>query len=512
MCGIAVEIKQGTGEPVDTGRVIQMLSAIALRGDPENFGQARALPGAAMGCNRLAIVARGEARQPMFSGEGTRCVVFNGEIYNHERLRAELEARGYSFATSSDTEVLLHGYAEWGTGLPSRLDGIFAFVVYDSATGEFLCARDPLGVKPLYWASVGDTVYFASELKCYLSVGAVPRVFPPGHVMKNGNLLRYYFEPDGSLPYSAGPDVVGEFARRLEEAVRKRVQTDLPIAVIYSGGLDSASVLALAAKHHHDVTAVTVGFPGSPDLEFATRSCRDLGIRHVTRLLNLQQCIDSLSRRVWETETFEMVDIMDATVMAPAFEAVHELGIKVALVGDGSDELLAGYDLFREHPDPVALMRYRVGNLHRTDLQRVDRASMSHSVEARVPFLDRDVVDLAWRMDTRLKHKHGTEKWILREAMSDVLPGYLAWRPKIRMPEGTGLLYQLIEHASKQPADIDPSLLHRLNLGRAGEAHFLDLYLRRGYPVPAERYKRASWDFSENGYFAFQEQGANYVA
>jgi asparagine synthase (glutamine-hydrolysing) len=512
MCGIAVEIQRGTGEPVDPGRVRQMLGAIPRRGDSENFGQACALPGAAMGCNRLAIVDRTAAHQPMSSRDGTRCVVLNGEIYNHARLRAELKARGCSFATNSDTEVLLHGYAQWGADLPARLDGVFAFVVYDSATGEFLCARDPLGVKPLYWASSGDTLYFASELKCYLPIGVAPQVFPPGHLMQNGNVARYYFEPDGPLPYSAERDAIAEFGHRLDEAVRKRVQTDLPIAVIYSGGLDSASVLALAVRHHTDVTAVTVGFPGSPDMEFAIRSCRDLGIRHVTRFLDLQQCIDNLGRRVWETETFEMVDIMDATVMAPAFEVVHELGIKVALVGDGSDELLAGYDLFRSHCDAAALMRYRVGNLHRTDLQRVDRVSMSRSVEARVPFLDRDVVDLTWRMDMQLKYRHGREKWILREAMRDLLPEYLTWRPKIRMPEGTGLLYQLIEYARRQPSCVDPQLLRRLNLGRADEAHFLDLYLGLGYPVPAERYKRASWDFSENGYFAFQRPRANSIA
>jgi asparagine synthase (glutamine-hydrolysing) len=198
-----------------------------------------------------------------------------------------------------------------------------------------------------------------------------------------------------------------------------------------------------------------------------------------------------------------MVDLMDATVMSPAYAVANELGIKIALVGDGSDELLAGYDLFREHADPAALMRYRVGNLHRTDLQRADRVSMAQSVEARIPFLDRDVVDLAWHLDPDLKYRDGTEKWILRAAMVGVLPDYLVQRAKIRMPEGTGLRYQLIDHARDQPSRVAPEILGRLGLTEPSEAHLLDLYLEQGFPAPVERYKRAGWDFSSNGYFAF---------
>lgn len=511
MCGIAAEIQPRVRGEVDVVRVEKMLAEIRHRGDPENAGAARALPGAALGCNRLAIVDREAAEQPMSDESGELWVTFNGEIYNHAALREELSRLGHVFRTGSDTEVLLHGYTEWGRELPGRLDGMFAFVVHDVKRREFLAARDRIGVKPLYRCVQGDTLYFASELKCFLPLALDAEEFPPGHWTDGTDTVRYHHEPQGR-PSGTGRELAAEFGRRLEEAVRKRVDTDLPVGVIYSGGLDSASVLALAARHHPDVTAISVGFPGSEDLEFAVRSCAELGIRHVVRSLTLDDLVRDLPERVRQTETFETVDLMDASVMAPAFEAAHELGLKVVLVGDGSDELLAGYDLFRTHPDPVELMRYRVGNLRRTDLQRVDRVSMHHTVEARVPFLDRDVVDFAWRLPMDVKYRDGTEKWILREAMADVLPSYLAGRPKIRMPEGTGLYYQLLEHvrglAPGSTLDRYPGLPARLGLDQPEAAYFLDLYLSLGHPVPKSRYKRPGWDFSPNGYFVFSGAGA----
>lgn len=506
MCGIAAEIRPGAPEEVAVARVEKMLAQTAHRGDPENAGSVRGLPGAALGCNRLAIVDRESALQPMSDSGGTLWVAFNGEIYNHAALRDELRGLGHTFRTGSDTEILLAGFLEWGHELPVHLDGMFAFVVYDVTRHTFFAARDRFGVKPLYRATDGDAVYFASEMKCFQPFGLTPDVFPAGHWTDGGDTVRYYEEPQGPPSGTTG-ELVAEFGRLLDEAVRKRVDTDLPIAVIYSGGLDSASVLALAARHHPDVTAISVGFPGSPDLEFAIKSCADLGIRHVVRHLTIEGLVRDLPRRVREVETFETVDLMDASVMAPAFEAAAELGLKVALVGDGSDELLAGYDLFREHPDPVELMRYRVGNLHRTDLQRVDRVSMHRSVEARVPFLDRDVADFAWRLPLDVKYRDGVEKWILREAMAGILPPYLARRPKIRMPEGTGLLYQLLEHVKRQWPERapgrDPELRSRIGLDQPDAAYLLELYLEQGYPMPGSRHKRPGWDFAPNGYFDF---------
>lgn len=502
MCGIAVELSRGTESP-SVGRVEKMLARIAHRGDPENVGGVAAMPGAVLGCNRLAIVDRASADQPMWNVDRSLCVAFNGEIYNHRELRRDLVERGHRFATTSDTEVLLNAYAEWGRSAPEHLDGIFAFVVYDPAHATFLCARDRFGVKPLYWAEDGDTLLFASELKSFATIGVTPRTFPPGHAMAPGE-QRCYDEREHRGDFGTADDAADELARLLDDAVRKRVRTDLPVGVIYSGGLDSAAVLGLALRHHPDVTAISVGFPGAPDLEFAERSCAELGVRHVVRHLSHDELVDRLPGIIRQAETFEMVDVMDAAVMAPAYEEAHKLGIKVVLVGDGSDELFAGYDLFREHPDPDALMRYRVTNLHRTDLQRLDRVSMLHSVEAREPFLDKAVVDFAWHLPMEYKQWDGIEKWVLRKAVSDVLPDYLAWRPKIRMPQGTGLLFQLIEHARRQGEGLDGELQRELGIDHPEMAYFLKSYLDCGYPAPDARYRKVGWDFAPNGYFVFQ--------
>ncbi len=501
MCGIAAEITCG-GAPVAVGRVKSMLAAIAHRGDPEHYGGMITPPGAAMGSNRLAIVGRESGIQPMADWAGTLWTVFNGEIYNHRELRGELEELGYGFRTASDTEVLVHGYRAWGAELPLHLDGMFAFVIYDATRRAFLAARDRFGVKPLYWAGDEAGLLFASEIKSFLPLGVTPEVFPPGHGMDEAGLWRYDERDACQLPAEEDA-LVTRFRDILDNAVRKRVQTDLPIGVIYSGGLDSAAILGLALRHHPNVMAITVGFPGAPDLAFAERSCRDLGVRQVTRILGYGELVGNMTAVVRQLETFEVIDVMDACVMAPAFEVARKLGIKVVLVGDASDELLAGYELFRDHPDPVAMMRYRVMNLHRTDLQRVDRTSMAHTVEARVPFLDREVVDFAWQLPMEYKLRDGTEKWILRKAVSGIIPDYLAWRPKIRMPQGTGLLFQLIEYARRHRPELAEELLTRLGLDQPEAAYFLHAYLESGYPLPPARYRKLGWDFGSNGYFVF---------
>ncbi|HSR25993.1 MAG TPA: asparagine synthase-related protein, partial [Candidatus Eisenbacteria bacterium] len=452
------------------------------------------------------IVDRARAGQPMGT-DGDRWVVFNGEIYNHARLREELAARGYRFTTESDTEVLLHGYAEWGNDLPRHLDGIFAFLVYDGRRERYLYARDPMGVKPLYHGSREGRLYVASELKCLSALGIDGRALPPGHLAHHEEEARYFSLSAEPVEGEDG-ELVARFRHLLETAVLKRVQTDLPVGVIFSGGIDSAAVLALARRHHPRVAAFSVGLEGAPDLDYARRYCAEEGIPHHVRELRLDELAARVSQLVYRVETFETVDLMDASVMAPAFELAHDHGFKVVLCGDGSDELLAGYDLFRRHPDPVALMTYRVGNLHRTDLQRVDRAAMMHTVEARVPFMDRELVRFAYRLPLRVKLRDGIEKWILRAATDDVLPRYLAWRPKIRMPEGTGLRYQLLDRVRTRASRVDADTLERLGVQQSDVAYFLEQYLEHGFPMPAERYKRPGWDFEESGYFTFAHAGS----
>ena len=251
-------------------------------------------------------------------------------------------------------------------------------------------------------------------------------------------------------------------------------------------------------------TAFSVGFPGSADIQFAQRYCVEYGIPHQIVYLNREDIVRDVLPTIDAVETFEAINIMDGCVISPLFRAVHEAGIKVALMGDGSDELLAGYDFFKTYQDPDYLMTYRLFNLYRTDLQRIDRSSMRYGVTVRFPFLDQEFVSFAYHVPMTLKLRNNVEKWILRAALEGELPDYILHRPKVRMPDGSGLKYTLIEFARQQKTEgISQLLATRLQLNDAEETYFLEQYLKLGYPEPQERYKKVGLDYSPNGYFDF---------
>ena len=504
MCGIAALIHQGRilRAEANTRSVLAMLEPIAHRGDQEHFGELAAYDEFAMGANRLAIVGREDGRQPISDVGGSIWTVFNGEIYNFRELRRELIAAGHDFHTQTDTEVLVHGYREWGRDrLLEKLDGMFAFVIYDRASGSFLAARDHIGIKPLYYASFDGTLYFASEQKSLTSLSGQIRTLPPGHFVAETGVGCYFRLSDESID-APEDEIVARFGELFEEAVRKRVQTDLPLAVAFSGGLDSTAVLHFARKYHSNVTAFTIGFEGASDIAVARRYCEEFSIpQHITYLRE-NEMVGVIPKVVYEAEFFEGIDVMDSCLGLHLYQQVRSHGIKVALCGEGSDEVLAGYDLFREHPDRVALMKYRVANLHRTDLQRVDRSSMMSSVEARVPFLDKAFLSFAYRVPMRLKLRDGIEKWILRQALRQELPDYVVNRPKVRMPDGTGLQNRLFNYAQRG-AVLPDETIQELSIRTPQEAFFLRQYLDAGFPLPNERFRRPAYDFSEHGYFRF---------
>lgn len=504
MCGISAIIhrSQLPGPEANSRLLSAMLEPIAYRGDREHRGEIAAYDEFAMGTNRLAIVGRDTGRQPISDASGTVWTVFNGEIYNYHDLKQELNAAGREFRTGTDTEVIIHGYQEWGRErLLEKLDGMFAFVVYDRASGSFFAARDHIGIKPLYYAAVDGTWYFASEQKSLTSLTSRIETLQPGHFVAEEGVGCYFRLVDEPLYLPEG-EIVARFRELFEEAVRKRVQTDLPVAVTFSGGLDSTAVLHYARKHHPNVTAFTIGFEGAADIAVARRYCEELGVpQHVTYLRE-DEMVGIIPKVVYEAEFFEGIDVMDSCLGFYVYREIHNQGMKVALCGEGSDEVLAGYDLFREHPDKTALMKYRVANLHRTDLQRVDRSSMMNSVEARVPFLDKAFLSFAYRIPMHLKLRDGIEKWILREALRHELPDYIAERPKVRMPDGTGLQNRLFNHA-RQGAALPEQVVEGLSIRTPQEAFFLKQYLDAGFPLPNERFRRPVFDFSENGYFRF---------
>lgn len=475
------------------------MEQIRHRGDASRFGECWSAAGVSLGGNRLAIVDPEHGQQPLSDTAGRVRVVFNGEIYNFLALRGELEALGHKFRTESDTEVLVHGYLEWGSGLVDRLDGIFAFVLFDTARSTFLAARDHVGVKPLYHGVRDGVHYFASELKCLIPYVPEASQFPPGTYLTPKGEVRYFTLTHRPSEMTER-DAVATYRRLLDAAVRKQVRTDLPLAVMFSGGVDSSAILHTALKYHPDVTAFTVGVEGAPDVVMAQRFCQERGIRHFVAYLDERELIAAIPTIVRGAEFFESIDVMETLVSYFLFRLVRQHGFRVAITGEGSDEVNAGYDLFKTHEDPLDLMRYRVHNMHRSDLQRVDRASMLHTVEARVPYLDRELLEFAYSLPMSLKIRGGVEKWILREAFRDELPEYLAFRPKARMPEGSGLRSTLVQYA-RQSVEHDAAMVESLGIDSPEGIYFLKQYLDAGFPAPRERCKRAGFDYSKSGYF-----------
>lgn len=509
MCGIAAIIDadiqniHNSREHLDRrdGELLAMLGHIQHRGDTECFAERSTQPGMALGTNRLAIVDRDHAQQPQADAQGQIWVAYNGELYGFQDARRELEDLGYKFRTDSDTEVLIHAYMEWGEKLLDRLNGMFAFVLYDQRDGSFLAARDHIGIKPLYYVRQDGAHYFTSEQKCLLGYTAPIQTVNPGTFIKNGTPQRYFTLSTAPRDIDA-EQAVSTYRRLFDDAVRRQVDTDLPVAVTFSGGIDSAAVLHTARHFHPSVTAFTIGFEGSADVEVAERYCRENDIPHVIERLDPQELIETIPGVVHGAEFFEAIDAMDTCVGQFAFRLVKQHGFKLALCGEGSDEVNAGYDLFKEHENPTDLMRYRVHNLHRTDLQRVDRSSMMHSVETRVPFMDRYLLEFAYSVPMSLKLRAGQDKWLLREAFRDRLPSYLVDRPKIRMPDGSGLKNTLVDYARAQHG-FDPDLGADIGIDTPEGAFFLHQYLQAGFPMPRERYKKAGYDYSANGYFEF---------
>ncbi|WSM74189.1 asparagine synthase-related protein [Streptomyces cellulosae] len=508
MCGIAaiIDLRITDETPQAVARrdeqLTDMLEQIRHRGDTECFAERLAEPGIALGTNRLAIVDRDHGHQPQADADQLVEVVFNGELYEHHLLRGELERLDHKFRTTSDTEVLIHAYLEWGESFVDRLDGMYAFVLYDRRTRTFLAARDHIGVKPLYHAVRDGTHYLASEQKCLIGKADRIEEVPPGTYIVNNEEPVRHFELGTEPPDCSDREAVARYRALFDAAVRKQTDTDLPIAVLFSGGVDSAAVLEASRHFHPAVTAFTVGYEGAADIEVAKRYCAENGIPHVVRYLDHVAVAEVIPTVIRGGELFEAIDVMDSCVAYFAYQAVREHGFKVALCGEGSDEVLAGYALFMTHPDPVELMRYRVHNLYRTDLQRVDRMSMLHSVETRVPFMDRFVLDFGYRLPMSWKLRDGVGKWVLREAFRDRLPAYITDRTKSRMSDGSGLTDAVMERARKVVV-ADDGLANQLGIDTEGGAYFLGEYMKAGFPAPRDRCKRAGFDYPYDDYFEF---------
>lgn len=448
MCGIALLV--GPGARTEYASFAAMLATVAPRGEVE---ETLADEDALLGTHRLRIVDRDHAVQPWRSGDDRWALSYNGEVFNFAALREQLVAEGRELRSHSDTEVVLEAMLAWDEDALLRFRGEFAFAIVDRHTRRVFLARDPAGVKPLYWALSGGRLAVASEVKSLVSgVGrdVVVHEVPPGHcgwadpggepaLHPYVDLLRL----GEGQPMVESLDEATDLVRRTyREAVRMRVDTDLPVGVILSGGLDSSLALIHVREMHPDCVAFTVGTEGSEDLAYARRLTADLGVRHEVITLRPRDIgLADVREAIRISEATEYGDVINSVVSNRLFQRVHETGIKVVITGDGSDELFGGYDMYRDiSPDQVrSLFLHKIRHLSRTELQRVDRTSMGNGVEARVPYLDLDMLTMAMRIPDSMKQRDGYEKWILRHTFADVLPDYISQRHKNPMSHSSGL-------------------------------------------------------------------------
>jgi asparagine synthase (glutamine-hydrolysing) len=400
MCGIAVAIDWDDAEAA----VRRLIAGMLHRGDVTDplvvVGN-----NSAMCTRRLRIVDAAHGAQPQASFDERFLVSFNGEIYNHVELRQELEAIGVRFRTGCDTEVVANVLRAWGQGGIKRLAGMYAFVAIDTATGEFLAARDPFGVKPLYLIQSPKGFLFCSEIRPLLDAteGDAVLLLPPGHLLTRKFCGRHYNLPSPIASSAASPQ---ELDRILSEAVRIRVPSDLPVAALFSGGIDSTLVMHYARRFCPAMPGYIAVGRDAPDYIYAKRYAEETGLdlREVTIAAHGAETLSLIETVVDAVETFEPSVIRPSLYTYLLSQRIHQDGFRVALCGEGADELFAGYSplehaFTKPNGEGRNMQKQCLGMMHRANLQRVDRCSMQFQLEIREPFLDQTVVDYASELD-----------------------------------------------------------------------------------------------------------------
>lgn len=391
-----------------------------------------------LGHQRLAILDLEGSHQPLRNQNRQLLGICNGEIYNYKQLRSRFDG-SYAFATGGDSEVILPLYQELGVELTKHLDGMFSLVISDGK--ELMAARDPIGIKPLYYGRAGDCWFFSSEIKALVQDSDQIREFPNGH---------YYKSKEGFCPYYQIPEhgsfienvevVLARIRQSLSLSVKKRLISDVPVGVFLSGGLDSSIIAVLMAENLPRLHSFSVGLANSPDLKAAQKVAEHLGTIHHEYVYTEEEIEVILSDVIYYLESYDPALVRSA-IPCYLVSRLASQYVKVVLCGEGADELFAGYSYFADYDDPIALHRESISilkGLHNLNLQRVDRMTMAHSLEGRVPFLDREFIELCLSIDPKLKlyKTYGIEKWLLREAFADKLPKEIVWRDKMEFAQG----------------------------------------------------------------------------
>jgi asparagine synthase (glutamine-hydrolysing) len=428
---------------------------------------------------RLAIVDVTHGAQPLLNPAGTHALAVNGEIYNHRELRASLR-EPFAFQTESDCEIILALYREMDTEFLDHLNGIFAFVLYDAERDRYVIGRDHMGIIPLYTGHDDQgNLHVASEMKALVPVCRTIAEFPPGHVLDSevGEARPYYRRSwrvyDEVQGQPAEPAAIRE---ALEGAVRRQLMSDVPYGVLLSGGLDSSIIAAtakrFAARRVEDdgrseawwpqLHSFAIGLAGSPDVKASREVAEHIGSVHHEFEFTVQEGIDALSDVIFHLETYDVTTVRASTPMYLMARRIRAMGIKMVLSGEGADEIFGGYLYFHRAPDARSFHEETVrklDRLHLFDCLRANKSMAAWGIEARVPFLDKEFLDVAMSIDpaAKMAGPGRMEKQILREAFADVLPASVAWRQKEQFSDGVGYgwIDSLRAHAEAQVSDRD---------------------------------------------------------
>ena len=409
---------------------------------------------------RLAIVDPTSGKQPLISPSGNLVLAANGEIYNHRELRASYESL-YQFKTQSDCEVILALFENEGHSFVEKLNGIFAFAIFDESKNEFFIARDHMGIIPLYmgWDGSG-TFYVASELKALEGVCSKIELFPPGHYLQSGDSEpTAWYTPDWKEFDNVKNNMtsIEDLHDALSDSVHRQLMSDVPYGVLLSGGLDSSITSALAKKYaaHRVETddqqaawwpqlhSFSVGLEGSPDLAAAQEVAKHIGTIHHEIKFTIQEGLDAIREVIYHLETYDITTIRASTPMYLMARAIKALGIKMVLSGEGADELFGGYLYFHKAPNEKEFHEETVRKLeklHQYDCLRANKSLAAWGIEGRVPFLDKEFIEVAMRLNPKDKMitSDRMEKWVLRKAFENYLPDSVAWRQKEQFSDGVG--------------------------------------------------------------------------
>ncbi|MAQ62636.1 MAG: asparagine synthase B [Flavobacteriales bacterium] len=458
MCGIVCAFNLKQKQDVLRPQILKMSKLLRHRGP--DWSGIYSCNNAILSHERLAIVDPASGKQPLYSPDKKIILAANGEIYNHLELREKLSGK-YTFTTQSDCEIILALYQDKGINFVDDLNGIFAFAIYDSINNEFFIARDHMGIIPLYmgWDKNG-TFYVASELKALEGVCSKIELFPPGHYWfsKNNAPTRWYNRDWVDYQKVKNNKTnISDLHDALSDAVHRQLMSDVPYGVLLSGGLDSSITSALAKKFSSkrvesndtqsawwpQLHSFSVGLEGSPDLEAARKVSEHIGSIHHEVIFTIQEGLDAIRDVIYHLETYDITTVRASTPMFLMARSIKSHGIKMVLSGEGADELFGGYLYFHKAPSAEEFHKETVrklDKLHQYDCLRANKSLAAWGIEGRVPFLDKEFIDVAMRInpEDKMINSERMEKWVVRKAFEDYLPESVAWRQKEQFSDGVG--------------------------------------------------------------------------